>query len=172
MNIYPKDCNTRKICSKARAIFPNKLNLDYWEFHEITGTDHGTDMIIEYIENDEFKSYKIECQIKGTTIMKKYKTKNNISYPLDVKTINYALNCKNAFILVVVDIITEEVYYITLQDYFIANRDCFESLNKNTSTINIHMFESDKLTKENDDDLRAVAKSTYKRIKEDEIIKL
>jgi hypothetical protein len=172
MNTYPKDCNARKICSKARAIFPNRLNLDNWEFHEMTGTDHGTDMIIEYIENNEFKSYKIECQIKGTANIEKYKTKENISYPLDVKTINYALNCKNAFILVLVDIINEEVYYITIQDYFIANRRHFESLNKNTSTINIHIFENDKLTKENDNDLREVAKCTYKRAKEDEIIKI
>ena len=144
MNTYPKDCNARKICSKARAIFPNRLNLDNWEFHEI----------------------------KGTANIEKYKTKENISYPLDVKTINYALNCKNAFILVLVDIITEEVYYITIQDYFIANRRYFESLNKNTSTINIHIFENDKLTKENDNDLREVAKCTYKRAKEDEIIKI
>lgn len=172
MNIYPKDCDARKICSKARAIFPNKLNLNYWEFHEITGTDHGTDMIIEYIEDNEFKNHKVECQIKGTTIINKYKTQNYISFPLDVKTINYALNCRNAFMLVLVDVISENVYYKTLQDYFIANKWCFEKLKTNGSKMNIRIFEEDLLLKENDFDLQNVAKSSYKRVKDDEIIKI
>ncbi|MBP3255309.1 MAG: DUF4365 domain-containing protein [Clostridia bacterium] len=170
--IFPRDCSARAIGSKARAIFPNKLNLNHWEFHDLTGTDHGTDMIIEYIEDEEFKNNKIECQIKGTMNLKKMIKKDHISFSLDVKTINYALNCKYAFILFVVDVNCEDVYYIAIQDYFIANPDCFEKLKNNTNSMSIFFSAKDKLDEENDYELIQCAKSVYIRKKEDEIIKM
>lgn len=77
---YPKDCPARAIGSAARALFPSKLNSQHWEWHEMTGTDHGTDMIIEYIENEEFHNRKVECQIKGTVSMERYRRKERLFF--------------------------------------------------------------------------------------------
>lgn len=172
MEIYPKDCEARKIGSKARAIFPYQLNLDCWEFHEQTGSDHGTDMIIEYIENNDFKNNKIECQIKGTTILEKYRKKGYISFPIDIKTLNYALNCKNAFMIVLIDVINEKIYYKPIQDYFIANECCFDKLKKNKDKVSIHFDEEDLLNEKNEFDLQNIAKSLYKRVQENKILKI
>lgn len=172
MEIYPKDCEERKIGSRARAIFPYKLNSNYWEFHEQTGTDHGTDMIIELIEDDKFKNNKIECQIKGTTILKKYRTKKYISFPIDIKTLNYALNCKNAFMIVLVDVITEKIYYKPIQDYFIANIEYFDKLKMNKKKMSIHFDDNDELCEDNEFDLQNIAKSIYIRQSKNEILKI
>ncbi len=169
---YPKDCSARIINTEARKIFPNNLNSIYWEHHEQTGTDHGTDMIIEYIENEEYHNNKIECQIKGTANIENYKRKKYISYPLDIKTINYGLNCRNGFVFILVDINTKEVYYVALQDYFIAHKEFFYNVMNNKETVSIQIDEKDSLTRENDFELRQIAKSTYKRVKDDEILKI
>ena len=168
---FPKDCNARVINTEARKIFPNSLNSMYWEHHEQTGTDNGTDMVIEYVENEEYRNYKIECQLKGTMHIDKYKRKNYISFPLDIKTINYGLNCKNAFVIFLVDVSSPKVYYVALQDYFIANKTFFYNVGNNKETFSIRFNENDVLTKENDFELRTIAKSTYKRVKDDEIHK-
>lgn len=172
MNKFPKDCSSRQIGSSARAIFPYSLNHKNWEFHEQTGPDCGTDMIIEYIEREEFHNYKIECQIKGTTLFEKINKVNWISYALDVKTINYGLSCGCAFLFVLVDIIKENVYYLPLQDYFIAHPEYFNNLEDNKETVNIHIPKDNIISKENDFDLQEIAKSRYIRKSEREILKL
>lgn len=169
---YPKDCSARIKNTEARKIFPNNLDSKWWEHHEQTGTDHGTDMIIEYIENEEYHNNKIECQIKGTTHMENYKKKKYISYPLDIKTINYGLNCKNAFVFVLVDILESKVYYVALQDYFIAHKEFFYNIMNNKETYSIQIDGNDILTRENDFELKQIAKATYKRVKDDEILKI
>lgn len=168
MKKYPKDCNPRKIGTKARAIFPNKLNIDNWEFHEMTGTDHGTDMIIEYIENEKFTNRKIECQIKGTATLENLKKLNYYSFSLDTKTINYALNSSIAFLLIVIDIQTENTYCIPIQDYFIANSYLYSKLENSQKSIAIR-FDEDNLIDKYEDELKNLAKSTY--IKDKGILK-
>ena len=48
---YPNDCSARVVCTKSRSIFVYKINAETWEWHEQTGTDHGTDIILELCEN-------------------------------------------------------------------------------------------------------------------------
>lgn len=155
----PKDCPARKISTRARSIVPYKLNSELWEWHEQTGTDHGTDMIIEYIENDEYRNDKIECQIKGTKSLK-ILSNGLISFELEIKTINYALGCSNAFVLFVVDVNTENVYYLPVQDYFIKDKTLFEKVKKNKSNLSVHLSQSSILDK-NDINLKQFAKKTY-----------
>ena len=91
MESAPKDCNQRIIGSKARGIVHYKFPKEHWEYHECTGTDHGTDCIIELIENEEFINKKIEGQIKGCNCPQKMKRENAFSFPMEVKTIKYGL---------------------------------------------------------------------------------
>jgi len=159
---YPKDCPARVIGTAARTLFPSKLDPYYWEPHELTGTDHGTDMIIEYIENNEYHNKKIECQIKGTTDINMHQIKNGFSYSLDIKTINYALDSSNGFLLIIIDINTEEIYCLPIQDYFIANPENFCKLKNNTTTINLK-FNQENLLNEYENELKEIAKSIYIR---------
>lgn len=161
MGKYPKDCSAKAIGRRARAIFPNKIDVNFWEFHEQTCADNGTDMIIEYIEDNEFKNYIIFCQIKGTTKLDKYIVKRNcISSSVEIKTINYALNSKNAFIFVIVDVKKEIAYYLPIQDFFIANSAYFNKLEKNNRTINLKI-PLNNIVSDNDLKLKEIAKSTY-----------
>lgn len=100
MGRFPKDCSQRRTGSAARGIVHYQFSqMGHWEYHEITGTDHGVDCTVELIENDEYRNDKFEGQIKGTIKPRKLKTENAFVFPMDIKTINYGLNSKNAFIL-------------------------------------------------------------------------
>lgn len=119
---FPKDCSARAICTRARSIVPYRLDSEVFDWQELTGTDHGTDMVIEYVEEGIFRNYKLECQIKGTT-EPNFLRNGDLSFALDIKTIGYALGCPRSFILLLVDVNREDVYYLPLQHYFIENKD-------------------------------------------------
>lgn len=157
--VYPKDCHPREVCTKARSVFVYKLNAHNWEWHEQTGTDHGTDIVIELVENNSFTGKKIEGQLKGTTSLCILKN-GEISYSLDVKMVNYALNTPNPFVLFLVNISNEDVYYLPIQDYFINNEEKLCALMNNHSTINVHI-RPDSIMDKNEKKLMMLAKSVY-----------
>ena len=51
MSKLPNDCPARVI--GARAIVHYAMPAEQWEYHELTGTDHGIDCSIELIEENE-----------------------------------------------------------------------------------------------------------------------
>jgi hypothetical protein len=159
MEKNPKDSLSRPISTRARSLVAYMLDSEKWEWHEQTGTDHGTDMIIEFVENEQFKNKKIEIQIKGTKKPKRIKN-GDITFDLSVKTINYALGSSIAFILCLVDVTEEKVYYLPIQDYFIANPDKFDSVENNKSTVTVHIA-SDNILNNDTEELCEIAKSVY-----------
>lgn len=170
MMTFPKNSTSRVTGTRARAILPNKLDLNHWDYHELNGSDNGTDMVIEFIENDEFHNDKIECQIKGTANIEKMNTKKGISYPLEIKTTNYGLSCSYAFVLFLVDVNEEKVYYLPIQDYFNSNPTYFKKIETNNATINVHIPYSSLIT-DNDLELCKLALSVYVRTEPNKIIK-
>lgn len=132
----PKDDEKRKTSSKGRAIVHFMLDADHWDYKEETGYDYGRDCIVELSEKDEWLNHKVEGQIKGTASPKF--VGNDISFPMPVKTIEYALGTHTAFILFVADTTTKrDVYYQCVQQYFIDNKYLFDKLSQ--QTINIHI---------------------------------
>ena len=107
----PKDTYQRKIGTAGRKILYYKLDTDHWDFKEETGNDVGRDSIIELSENDEWKNHKVECQIKGQKSPTLICGGTYVSYPMEIKTILYALGSPVAFVLFVVDITNEIVYF-------------------------------------------------------------
>lgn len=160
MSNMPMDSDSRKIASKARAIVHYKLDAEHWEYREETGRDFGRDCIIELSENDRWNNNKIEGQIKGTNSPNLLKKKNCFSFSLEVKTISYALGCPSAFVLFYVNVQNEEVYYLPIQDYFIANKKLFEKLDTDQNTIKVHI-PIDNILSDDDFDLQEIAKSVY-----------
>lgn len=156
----PKDCSARRIGSEARKLVHYKFSSERWEFHELTGKDNGLDCTVELVENEQFTNKKIEGQIKGTQNPHKLKNENAFSFPIDVKTVNYGLESSNAYVLFYVSVEDEIVYYLPIQDYFIAKPSMFDSLEKNKETINIHI-PCDNIVSNDDFDLQQIAKSVY-----------
>lgn len=156
----PKDSTARQIGSKARQLVHMRFNAARWEFHEITGTDHGTDCLLELIDDNEFSNHEIKGQIKGSRNFNYISNRNFISYSLDIKTINYGLNSPEPFLLFCVDVDDEIVYYLPLQEYFIQHPVLFERLKNNTSTLAIHV-PTDNTVGEDDFELQEIAKESY-----------
>jgi len=160
MQLLPQDCEQRITGSTARGIVHYKFPKKNWEYHEITGTDHGVDCIVELIENEEYHNKKIEGQIKGTHNPKLLKNNEFFSFSMEIKTIRYGLGSSSAFVLFYVDISTETVYYLPIQDYFISHPELFDKLDTNQKTMNVHI-PIDNIVSSNDSDLQEIAKSVY-----------
>lgn len=156
----PKDCSARVIGAEARKLVHYIFPSEHWEYREQTGNDNGVDCTIELIEQEEWTNRKLEGQIKGTRNPNKMKSKRCFSLPLDVKTITYGLGSAIAFVLFYVDVESEEVYYLPIQDYFIANPALFDQLENNESKMSLHI-PCDNLVSKNDFELQQIAKSTY-----------
>ena len=135
----PKDCAARVISAEARKLVHYRFPSEHWEYHEETGRDVGRDCSIELVESDEFVNKKIEGQIKGTRSPNRLKGKDVFSFAMEKKTINYGLSSPIAFVLFYVDVDHGIVYYLPIQDYFIANPELFDALESNTTTINVHL---------------------------------
>ena len=90
----------------------------------------------------------------------KYKNNEYVAFSIPVKTANYAVRCKTPFVLFLVNLQSQIAYYLPLQDYFIANRERYEKLSANRSTITVHV-PVDNIVGEEDSDLISIAKSGY-----------
>lgn len=99
-------------------------------------------------------------QIKGSRNLHYIDSGCYISYPLDIKTINYGLNSSEPFLLFCVDVDKEIVYYLPLQEYFIEHSDLFDRLQNNTSTLTVHV-PTGNLVEDNDFELQEIAKESY-----------
>ena len=160
MDKLPKDCSARRIGAKARKLVHYKLSTEHWEYHEETGCDFGVDCIIELVENDMWINKKIQGQIKGSIKPKLLKTTNSYSVEIEIKTVRYGLSSSIPYVIFFVDVNKEEVYYLPLQDYFIANANLFDRLEKNSETISVRI-PIDNVVNEEDFELRQIAKSVY-----------
>lgn len=160
MSKLPKDCNARVIGAEARKLVHYRFSSERWEFHEETGVDNGRDCIVELVENEQWGNKKIEGQIKGTRSPKRLKEKEAFAFSMEIKTVNYGLSSPIPFVLFYVDVDREIVYYLPLQDYFIANPTMFDRLEKNKNTLDVHI-PLDNIVSEQDFDLQQIAKSVY-----------
>lgn len=160
MSKLPKDCNARVVGAEARKLVHYRFSSERWEFHEETGSDSGRDCIVELVEDGQWGNKKIEGQIKGTRAPKKLKGESGFAFSMSVKTINYGLSSPIPFVLFFVDVDEETVYYLPLQDYFIANPELFDRLEKNNCTLDVHI-PADNIVSEDDFDLQQIAKSVY-----------
>lgn len=160
--MFPKDTDTRRISSRARQLVHSKIDTQHWEYKEETGVDVGRDCTIELSENGEWCNHKIECQIKGTTVPKYINDNKCISFPFPIKTLNYALSSPISFVLFVVDINKEIVYYQCIQDYYTNNKEKMARIKDDQETYNINISVNNVLG-ENDINLQNLARKSHTR---------
>lgn len=157
--VFPKDSPGRRAETRSFQILLPKFNADRWDFLGQDHHDHGVDYTFEHIDNGEYKGHRILAQIKGSSSLK-YKNNEYVAFSIPVKTANYAVRCKTPFVLFLVNLQSQIAYYLPLQDYFIANRERYEKLSANRSTITVHV-PVDNIVGEEDSDLISIAKSGY-----------
>lgn len=156
----PIDTPQRKIGSRAVAIVHYIFDSDHWEFRQETGSDVGRDCTVELSENDRWLNHKIEGQIKGSKEIKPLKTSDEISFSMEIKTINYALGSPVPFVLFYVDVTSEVVYYLSIQDYFINHPDNFAKLEGDQEKLSLRIPICNVLN-EKDGELALLAQHTY-----------
>lgn len=104
----------------------------FWIVRSQTGKDYGVDATLEMIELDNSIMQKTaNCQIKGRSTLLFSKNKEYISFPLDVETYNQALFSNLLFLLLLVDLKTEDIYFCKLNNY--------GDVSFNTSSVNLRI---------------------------------
>ena len=163
--ILPKEVDLEKTGRGGMALVHYAFDYNHWEFRLETGADRGTDCAFEYIDEDnQWHHATIRGQVKGTKSPDSYrlKTEDCFSYSLEIKTINYALRSRDAFLLFFCDLINSKVYYLAIQDYFIENESRYKNLEeKNGGTMALHIPIANVVTKDDDSALVELAKCTY-----------
>ena len=160
MTKLPKDISPRVIGSTARAIVHRGFNATNWEYREETGCDVGIDCSFDLIEHENWTGDKLFCQVKGTTKPKYICDNKYISVELKVSTLNYALSHAFSFVVLYVDINTDIIYYLPIQEYFIANKSLFYKLESGQDKISLHV-PTDNIVSNDNINLIEIAKSRY-----------
>ena len=158
--VLPKDTESRSVGARAKAIVHYTFDADHWEYRDSTGVDVGIDCSLELTENDDWTGNILECQVKGRSTPKFNKTREYISIELKVSTINYALSRASSFVLLLVDMSDETVYYLPIQEFFIANPSYFDKTTDTQKEITLRIPTDNIVTKE-DTNLQQIAKSRY-----------
>lgn len=158
-SVYPKDGENASVGRQARVEAVKAFDSHQWEFHEMTGSDVGIDMIFELIENHEFRNNRIECQIKGRTRVDRIKS-GSLSLPMEVKTLNYAINSPYCFMVLLYEVESASTYFLPIQDYFLNHPDEKEKL-RTQKTLNIHIPINNDFCPENESRLIGYAKTRY-----------
>ena len=158
----PKDDDNRITGAIGRQLVHGAFSMEHWEYREVTGVDRGKDCELELIEDGKYINKKIHIQVKGTKHIKNYETTDDehFSFPLERKTIYYALSCTEPFILCLADAVSMTVYYLPIQDYFISKPEEFDRLEKNKSKMTLYI-PKDNIVSDDDFDLQQIAKSIY-----------
>ena len=89
-----------------------------WVYRKEAGQDVGCDCTLELVDdNDTFQGKRACCQVKGRTSIDCLKDKKTISLDLEVTTYNMAVQANYLFILLLVDLNDETVYFQKLNGY-------------------------------------------------------
>ena len=154
--VYPKDTEEKLKERESFQIFFSLLDVMKWEYLGSDHNDHGVDYSFEYIEDGEYKGFRLLSQLKSS---KKIEVRGNeIVFDFPVKTANYAIGCPQPFVFFLVDLTNSQVYYLPLQDYFIANKEKMEALDNNKTSIRVFIPLNNTI---DDKELKEIAKSQY-----------
>lgn len=164
MSRFPADSNSRRTETRSYAILFYQLNHNNWEFSYTTGRDIGIDCFISLSQKNKWTGKTIKFQVKGTGSISRYEIGDGtiISYPFDVKTINIGLSTPSPFLLVVVDTVLENAYFIEVHEHFLSNTELFAKLDASQKTVSLHIPKIN-LFATSDDKLQALAFSVYVR---------
>lgn len=156
----PVDGEPRGVGSRAKAIVHYRFNADHWEYREHTGVDVGVDCSFELTENEQWTGNQLFCQIKGRSNPSYNSTDDSVSVVLKVSTVNYALSQANPYVLLLVDVNDESVFYLPIQEYFIDNPTLYKKLGGNQYDISLRIPRSQKVGPD-DSNLQRIARYRY-----------
>lgn len=159
---FPADSESRRIDSRACAIVHYTIDSSHWEYRLASGRDFGCDAVLELSENNYWTGGRVRLQIKGTRNIERYLVNKNseISFPLSVDTLNYTISSPESFLLLVVDVESESVYFCELHDYLKAHDDLAEKM-ESQKTINIRFPCANVLISDHDFELQTMAKRCF-----------
>jgi acetone carboxylase gamma subunit len=122
--------------TKSIKIFENQIP-DEWICRRITNPDYALDMEIEITSEEEVSGKTLLVQLKSSDF---YSPKRGfIHYPFDTRKLQYYLKKDLPVILVLVDLIKEQCYWVFVQEYIYEELEKSDPLwrQRRTTTLKI-----------------------------------
>ena len=103
-----------------------------WIYRRESGQDYGCDCSLELVSGDDsLEGKKAFCQVKGRSDICYLNSKGVISFALESSTFNMAIEANYLFLLILVDLVNEKVYFLKLNGY--------GAFTENETTVNVHI---------------------------------
>jgi len=105
--------------------------------------DYGVDFEVEIVKKQKVMGDRLWFQLKGTNSLKEIKhgTTGNIyfSFRVDVELLEYSLKCGFPLLLSIVDLKTEEVYWLPIRDHIKHYIDIYKPEWYKFKTVTVHI---------------------------------
>ena len=126
---------------------------------------------LELIENEGFTGFTFNVQVKSTKTIHRLanKTSDDFSISIEISTMNYWLNKSSVFLLVLVNVLNSDVYFLPVQDYLIEKSEILNKLNSEQKTITLRI-PKENLIREKQEILKSLVKKSYSISKQNENI--
>ena len=82
------------------------------------------------------------------------------SLSIEISTMNYWLNKSSVFLLVLVNVLNSDVYFLPVQDYLIEKSEILNKLNSEQKTITLRI-PKENLIREKQEILKSLVKKSY-----------
>ena len=155
----PADTDARRIGSRARAILHYQLDARHWDYREDLGGANGRDCVIELSEGSRWLGHRVEGLVQGTRNPRLSGDGSFYSVSVETEALEYALGTPNAFVLFLVDVAKETVWFASIQDFFIDNPRLFAKLRRQ-KTLRVRV-PADALLVDREAELLALAATAY-----------
>lgn len=153
----PKAVESQRIDRIGMSIVDRTFAND-WQYRQIPGKDVGKDCELELIENGVYTGCTFTVQVKSRTVLEKNKNSDDYSVTLKISTINYCLNKKVPFLILLVNVITADIYYLHVQEYLINTPEINKKLrskDQQNLTLRVPM---ENLVKNKQQELKEIVK--------------
>ena len=160
MKQLPKDTNLASTDRQGMGIVHNTFSsTGEWEFRQITGRNVGTDCELELIEHDEYTGFMFTVHAKSTKIIEQRRNKRSedFSVPIKISTLNYLLNKSGKCLVLLVNVLTSDIYFLHIRQYVENNPDIKKKLSTEQETVKVRV-PAENLVSERMEELQALVK--------------
>lgn len=163
MQRLPIDTDSLSVDRKGLGIVHNVFAITgNWEFRQITGRNVGTDCELELVENERLTGFSFNAQVKSTQTIERLSNKksDDFSISIEISSINYWLNKPSVFLLILVNVLNSDVYFLPVQEYLKSNPKIANKINSGQKTMVLRVPKKN-LVQTNQAILKNLVKKSY-----------
>lgn len=160
MKQLPKDKESHAINRQGLGIVDNAFSITgNWQYLPAVGSNVGIDCQLKLIENEEHTGFTFNVHVQSTRTIERLRNKRSkdFSVKIAVSTVNCLMNSADVCLLLLVNVLTSDVYFLPIRQYVEKNPDIKKKLSTEQETVNVRV-PAENLVSERMEELQALVK--------------